>query len=74
MWDSSLIASTIHHFSLVSLDQLLRHKYFSILQFHGDPLHDFLGGACFSIPIFYTNLSCLSEPDVVENAEIEIID
>ena len=56
-------------------------NFLSNLPFLGNPLHDFLGRAYFSIPILHTSSFCLCEVDlpidlldVAEIAEIQIID
>ena len=41
----------------------LRHKFFTMLQFLGNFLRDFLRSVFDSVPILHTNLSSLFEPD-----------
>ena len=53
--DSFVVAWKILQFLLVLLAQLLRNKFFSILQFLGNPLHDHLGRAFFSYTVHHTN-------------------
>ena len=50
-------------FLLVQLDPLLRNKFFSILQFIGNLLRNFLGRVCSSFPILNTTLYSVFEPD-----------
>ena len=66
---------------LVLLDLFLRNKFFSILQFLGNLLHDLNGRAYFSIPFSIQADFRLSEPDlpielldVIEIVEIQILD
>ena len=49
---------------LACLALFLRNKFFSILQFIGNILHDFLGRVCLSIPILHTSLFHLFKPDL----------
>ena len=51
---SCVVAKTILQFLLGLLDQSLRNKFFSILRILGNPLHDLLGRAYFSIPNLHT--------------------
>ena len=49
---------------LVLLNLFHRNKFFSILQFLGNVLHDLLGRVYFSIPILHTSFFFLYEPDL----------